>query len=39
MLHHTNDQNPENPLICVWSEAYKNDEAFITHLANPAVGK
>ena len=37
MLHHTFDQDPENPLIFVWSEAYKNDEAFIAHLANPAV--
>ena len=33
MLHHTFDQDPENPLIFVWSEAYKNDEAFIAHLA------
>ena len=38
MLHHTFDQDPENPLIFVWSEAYKNDEAFIAHLANPAIG-
>ena len=39
MLHHTFDQDPENPLIFVWSEAYKNDEAFIVHLANPAIGE
>ena len=39
MLHNTFDQDPENLLIFVWSEAYKNDEAFIVHLANPAVGK
>ena len=39
MLHHTFDQDPENPLVFVWSEAYKNDEAFIAHLANPAVGE
>ena len=39
MLHHTFDQDPENPLIFVWSEAYKNDEAFIAHLANPAIGE
>ena len=39
MLHHTFDQDPENPLIFVWSEVYKNDEAFIAHLANPAVGE
>ena len=25
MLHHTFDQDPENPLIFVWSEAYKNE--------------
>ena len=39
MLHHTFDQDPENPLRFVWSEVYKNDEAFIAHLANPAVGE
>ena len=39
MLHHTFDQDPENPLCFVWSEVYKNDEAFIDHLANPAVGE
>ena len=39
MLHHTFDQDPENPLIFVWSEAYKNDEAFIAHLANPAISE
>ena len=39
MLHHTFDQDPENPSCFVWSEVYKNDEAFIDHLANPAVGE
>tara|TARA_Y100001968_G_scaffold106102_1_gene95975 strand:- start:2706 stop:3092 length:387 start_codon:yes stop_codon:yes gene_type:complete len=39
MLHHTFDQDPENPLRFTWSEVYKNDEAFIAHLANPAVGE
>ena len=39
MLHHTFDQDPQNPLRFVWSEVYKNDEAFISHLANPAVGE
>ena len=39
MLHHTFDQDPDNPLRFVWSEVYKNDEAFIAHLANPAVGE
>ena len=37
MLNHTFDQDPEDLLTFVWSEAYKNDDAFITHLANPAV--
>jgi len=39
MLHHTFDQDPENPLCFVWSEVYKNDEAFLVHLANPPVGE
>ena len=39
MLQHTFDQDPENPLCFAWSEVYKNDEAFIAHLANPAVGE
>ena len=38
MLHHTFDQDPEDPLGFVWSEAYKNDDVFISHLANPSVG-
>ena len=39
MLHHTFDQDPENPLCFTWSEVYKNDEAFLAHLANPPVGE
>ena len=39
MLHHTFDQDPASPLLFAWSEVYKNDEAFIAHLANPAVGE
>tara|TARA_Y100001968_G_scaffold274463_1_gene267690 strand:- start:950 stop:1336 length:387 start_codon:yes stop_codon:yes gene_type:complete len=39
MLHHTFDQDPENPLGFVWSEVYKNDDAFLAHLANPPVGE
>ena len=39
MLHHTFDQDPENPLCFVWSEVYKNDDAFLAHLANPPVGE
>ena len=37
MLNHTFDQDPQNPLRFVWSEVYKNDEAFLTHQANPLV--
>ncbi len=39
MLHHTFDQDPENPLWFTWSEVYKNDDAFLAHLANPSVGE
>ena len=38
MLHHTFDQDPEDPLSFVWSEVFKNDEAFLAHLVNPPVG-
>lgn len=30
--------NPEDALRFVWSEVYKNDNALLAHLANPAVG-
>ena len=36
MLHHTFDQGPDNPLPFVWSEFYKNDDALLAHLADPA---
>ena len=39
MLHHTFDQDPENPLCFTWSEVYRNDEAFLAHLSNPPVGQ
>ena len=39
ILQHTFDQDSENPLCFVCSEVYKNDKAFIAHLANPAVGE
>ncbi len=39
MLHHTFDQDPGNPYCFTWSEVYKNDNAFLAHLANPAVGE
>ena len=38
IFHHAFDQDPEDPLSFVWAEAYKNDDAFKSHLANPAVG-
>ena len=39
MLHHTFDQDSENPLRFVLSEVYKNDVAFLAYLVNPPVGK
>ena len=38
MLHHTYDQNPDDPLRFFWSEVYKNDDALRAHLANQALG-
>ena len=37
MLHHTFDQDPEDPQAFVWSEVYANDEAFTAHVSNPPV--
>ena len=37
MLHHTFDQDPEDPQAFVWSEVYANDAAFSAHVSNPAV--
>ncbi len=39
MLHHTFDQDPDNLLCFTWSEVYKNDDAFLAHLANPPVAE
>ena len=39
MQHHTFDQDPQNPLCFTWSELYRNDDAFLAHLANPPVGE
>ena len=39
MIHHTFDQDPEDPLCFTWSEVYQNDDAFLAHLANPSVGE
>ena len=39
MVHHTFDQDPENPHCYTWSEVYKNDAAFLAHLANPPVAE
>ena len=37
MVHHTFDQDPEDPQAFVWSEVYANDEAFSAHVSNPPV--
>ena len=37
MLHHTFDQDPEDPQAFVWSELYANDQAFAAHVSNPPV--
>ena len=38
MLHHTFDQDPEDPNKFVWSEVYSSDAALLNHLVNPPVG-
>ena len=35
MLHHTFDQDPDDPKAFVWSEVYANDAAFAAHVSNP----
>ena len=37
MIHHTFDQDPNDPHAFVWSEVYANDEAFSAHVSNPPV--
>ena len=37
MIHHTFDQEPDDPQAFVWSELYANDEAFAAHVSNPPV--
>ena len=37
MIHHTFDQDPDDPQTFVWSEVYANDEAFNAHVSNPPV--
>ena len=39
MLHHTFDQDPDDPLCFVWSEVYIGEDALIYHLANPALAE
>ena len=39
MIHHTFDQDPDDPKEFVWSELYENDAAFLAHVANPPVGE
>ncbi len=37
MIHHTFDQDPDSTQGFTWSEVYKDDSAFLAHLANPPV--
>ena len=37
MIHHTFDQDPDDPQAFVWSEVYANDEAFKAHVSNAPV--
>ena len=39
MIHHTFDQDPNDPLSFAWSEVYANDEAFKEHVSNAPVQK
>merc|ERR550537_2096227 len=39
MLHHTFDQDPDDPLAFVWSEVYADDAALLAHLTNPPLVK
>ena len=38
MVHHTFDQDPDDPFRFVWSEVYKNEDDLLAHLAYPALG-
>ena len=37
MLHHTFEQDPDEPFRFDWSEVNKNDDALLAHFANHAV--
>ena len=37
MVYHTFDQDPDDLFRFVWCEIYKNDDALLAHLANPAL--
>ena len=37
MIHHTFDQDPDDPQAFVRSEVFANDEAFSAHFTNPPV--
>lgn len=39
MLHHTFDQDPDDPRMFVWSEVYKDDASLLFHLTNPPLTK
>jgi len=38
MHYHTSDQDSDDPIRFLWSEVYKDDHAWLAHLANTAVG-
>ena len=38
MLHHTFDQDPDDPLRFLRLEVYKKFDNLLAHLANPEVG-
>ena len=37
MIHHTFDQDPDDPQAFVWSEVYANHEAFSANVSNHPV--
>ena len=37
MIHHTFDQDPDDPKAFVSSELYSNDDPFSAHVSNPPV--
>tara|TARA_A100001388_G_scaffold163702_1_gene122230 strand:- start:215 stop:475 length:261 start_codon:yes stop_codon:yes gene_type:complete len=37
MLHHAFDKDSDDPLSFVWTEDYKNGDALLAHIADPAL--